>query len=215
MHHRGVFAILPAAILLADQLSKAWIRVSLPPPGSGQSEKLVIIPKFFNIISVRNKGAAWGLFAESDYRLAFFATVTLCAFVLIGTYARQLRAGDRMLALSLAAVLGGAMGNFVDRLLYGEVTDFLQFFASGRPGVWCVQTFGSRYFPSFNVADIAICCGVFGFVIAAALTPPLQDDSAATPGNEESAAAPPQDDSAATPEMKDSAAPLRTEGETP
>lgn len=162
--HGRVFAMLVPAMILLDQITKILIRVKLPFDDRGRAARHKIIDGFFNIVHAENPGAAWGILGDSQYRMLFFTVVTLVAFVLIIGYFRQLRAHDRVLSYALAFVFAGATGNFIDRLLYRSVTDFLQFYASGDVGVWIKSTFGSRYWPAFNVADICINVGVGLFI---------------------------------------------------
>jgi signal peptidase II len=117
-------------------------------------------------VHAKNPGAAWGLFGEAEYRFVFFTVVTLAAFVLILGYFRQLTEHDRLLAVSLSSVFAGAGGNYIDRLLYREVTDFLQFYLprSSTVGGWLVDVFHTSYWPAFNVADICINVGVALFI---------------------------------------------------
>ncbi|WP_258881338.1 signal peptidase II [Paenibacillus sp. sptzw28] len=101
---------------------------------------------FFIITSARNRGAAFGILQEQTI---FFICITLIVVGGIVWYLEKNRRSGRVLMLvGLGMVLGGAVGNFLDRALYGEVVDFLQF------------TFGSYIFPIFNVADSGIVCGV-------------------------------------------------------
>ncbi|MEK0314529.1 signal peptidase II [Cohnella sp. 56] len=111
----------------------------------------VIGERFFSLTSVRNRGAAFSSLQEQRVLLL---SITLVVVALIVWYLHKNRhSGKVLLQIGLGMVLGGALGNFLDRALYGEVTDFLQF------------TFGSYVFPSFNVADSGICSGVALIVI--------------------------------------------------
>jgi signal peptidase II len=111
----------------------------------------VIGKRFFSITSIRNRGAAFSSLQEQRMLLL---SITLVVIALIAWYLHKNRHSDKvLLQIGLGMVLGGALGNFLDRALYGEVTDFLQF------------TFGSYVFPSFNAADTGICCGVALIVI--------------------------------------------------
>ena len=168
-HFRRLFFILVPVLILLDQATKAAIRVGLPldsMPDGVRRYKVVVIEGFFNIVHVKNPGAAWGILGEASLttRMLFFTTVTLLAFVMIVGYYRQLRSTDRLLAISLCCVFAGAAGNFMDRLYERVVTDFLQFYLSGAPGEWVANTLGTRYWPSFNVADICINVGVGLFI---------------------------------------------------
>jgi signal peptidase II len=132
------------AVLVADQLSKWLIQQSFLI-GEGRW----IIGRFFKLIYVRNPGVAFGLFADLSYqwRLPFFLATAVVAVVILRRIisdARNLPAGWLVTGL----VLGGAAGNLVDRLRWGEVVDFLD--------VW----FGPYHYPTFNIADSAITIGV-------------------------------------------------------
>jgi signal peptidase II len=164
-YYRKTFFVLVTALVALDQLTKAWIRGALPITRVDPSSKIKVIDGLFNIVHAKNPGAAFGLLGDSDHRMVFFTLVTLTAFVLIVGYYRQLRPRDAVLAAGLSCVFAGALGNFIDRLLFREVTDFLQFYASGSLGQWLRETVGTRYWPAFNVADICINVGVGLFII--------------------------------------------------
>ena len=164
-YYRKTFFILVGVLVVLDQITKAWILGALPITRTDPGSKVKVIDGFFNIVHAKNPGAAFGIFGESDHRMVFFTVVTLTAFVLIIGYYRQLRPKDSVLAAGLSCVFAGAMGNFIDRLLFREVTDFLQFYASGSVGQWLRETAGTRYWPAFNVADICINVGVGLFII--------------------------------------------------
>jgi signal peptidase II len=144
---------LPVALVsvLLDQVTKQWINQTLD-----FSARLEVIPSFFYITHVRNPGAAFGLFATSPetMRLTFFIGVTLVAIGLIFSFYRKLAPGDRFSALSLGLILGGAVGNLIDRMVYKEVVDFLRFILPGGY-VW----------PDFNLADSFIVVGVLLLVL--------------------------------------------------
>ncbi len=165
-HHRNVFLTLVPILVVLDQVTKWLIRSRLPLEPGQRRPKVVVIDNFFNIVHAKNPGAAWGLFGEAEYRMVFFTVVTLVAFVLILGYFRQLTAQDRLLAISLSSVFAGAAGNFIDRLLFREVTDFLQFYLprDSTVGAWLVETVKTSYWPAFNVADICINVGVGLFI---------------------------------------------------
>jgi len=109
---------------------------------------------FFSITSHRNTGAAWGILQGQRW---FFITVTTVIVVGIIYYLyRSIREGRRLLPFGLSLLLGGAIGNFIDRLLTGEVVDFLHFFFDFR-GIGIPFTYD---FPIFNVADMGIVIGI-------------------------------------------------------
>ena len=135
-----VFCLIGLLIVFADQLSKAWIRANL-----AQGQSLFDIG-FFRITRLHNTGAAFGLFQDQSFVLTIVAfigvvVILLCTFLAY----RCLPFLDNMLGKSaLGLVLGGTVGNLIDRLRLGYVTDFIDF------GFW----------PAFNVADSAVTIGV-------------------------------------------------------
>lgn len=132
-------------ILVGDQLSKYFIVVNLP-----LYEGREVIPGLFNLVHVTNKGAAFSLFAsvESPLRHYFFVSINSLAVIGLTIAAWKIGLDRRLYRLSFALVGGGALGNLIDRLRHGAVTDFLDFYL------------GSYHWPAFNVADSAICVGV-------------------------------------------------------
>ena len=132
--------------LLLDQFSKVLVAGNL-----SYADRIPVIEGFFYLTHVRNTGAAFGLFAGAPVgiRLAFFIGISLVAIVIIVSFFRRLAPGDRLAALALGLVLGGAVGNLIDRIVRGEVVDFLHF-----------RLWGGYAWPDFNVADSAIVVGV-------------------------------------------------------
>lgn len=142
-----LFLTLAFFILTLDQLSKFLALKSLALGSSW-----TIIPRFFDLTLVYNTGTAFGFFRGGTFFLIIITSVSiLFLFVLFFLYGRQ----NRMLALSLGLILGGAFGNWLDRLLRGFVVDFLDFYI------------GVHHWPAFNVADSAISIGacLLGLVI--------------------------------------------------
>jgi len=134
------------SVLLLDLATKIAIDSHL-----SYSDQIPVIPGFFYITHVRNTGAAFGLFADApqQYRLIFFVSVSLIAVGIIIAFYRKLSPGDRLAALALGLILGGAVGNLVDRIFRQEVIDFLHF-----------RLWRGYSWPDFNVADSAIVVGV-------------------------------------------------------
>lgn len=140
--------VLAGSVYLADQLSKLWVVRSLD-----FFDQIVVIPGFFHLVHVRNSGAAFGILADSPAWLrvtilvgiSSIAVVALVWFVWKAAASREY--GGLFLRTGLALVLGGALGNIHDRLVYGNVVDFLDFFI------------GSWHFYTFNLADSAISVG--------------------------------------------------------
>lgn len=130
-------------VLVLDQITKYTIEKHVR-----LYEVITVVPGFFNITHVRNKGAAFGVLSTLPdfWRSAFFIIVTLVAVAAI--IALMLKTQERLPVYAFSLIAGGAMGNLIDRIRYGEVVDFIQ---------WYVK---SHYWPSFNVADSAISIGV-------------------------------------------------------
>lgn len=152
---RYVFLIFVAvATVILDQATKAYIMQTMR-----LHESIPILPGFFSLTYIRNPGAAFGILASSStgFRLLFFAITSLFALVLLGTIFFRLRSNDWVGQLSIAGILGGAVGNFLDRLRFGEVIDFLDCYIEGY------------HWPAFNVADAAISVGVFFLILHFAL----------------------------------------------
>jgi signal peptidase II len=138
-------AAVAGTVFVLDQITKAAIQQTMH-----LHESIPIIARLFSLTYIRNPGAAFGLFAEqgNGLRIAFFATISVVAILFLGTLFVKTPKEARLGRLSIAMVMGGAMGNLVDRLRYGEVVDFLDFYI------------GSYHWPAFNVADSSISVGV-------------------------------------------------------
>ncbi|MBB6636338.1 signal peptidase II [Cohnella thailandensis] len=146
------FYYLWAVVVFAlDYASKKLIERSLD-----LYEQIPVIGDFFLITSIRNRGAAFGIL---EGKRVFFILITVVVVLAILWYLhRTYKSGSKLMLFALPTVLGGAVGNFLDRALFGEVVDFLQF------------NFGSYTFPIFNLADVAICVGVGLIILDSLLT---------------------------------------------
>lgn len=140
-----LYSSLLVFVLIADQLSKYWIISNF-----SLYEMRGIIPGFFNLVYVTNRGAAFSMFAsiDSPIRHYFFISVNGAAVIGLTIAAFKMRKGNLFYRLSFALIGAGALGNLVDRLRYGAVIDFLDFFV------------GEYHWPAFNVADSSIFIGV-------------------------------------------------------
>lgn len=134
-------------VLLLDQLTKITVTRLF---SYGES---VAVTSFFNLVLVYNKGAAFSFLANQGGWQRWFFTVLGIGAALFIVYLLKRHAGQRMFCWALALILGGAVGNVIDRVLYGHVIDFLDFHVGG----W--------HWPAFNVADSAICIGAVLFVL--------------------------------------------------
>lgn len=141
-----IISLVALIIFLADQLTKFWITHIIPLYSS-----INVIPDFFDLVNIRNRGAAFGFLNRSDIEWQFwlFLGATFWAIVIIFFLARSAHSNERFLFWGLGCILGGALGNLFDRLRIRAVIDFLDFYI------------GDWHWPAFNVADIAICCGGF------------------------------------------------------
>lgn len=141
-----ILAVVSALIVALDQVSKVYVHTQFQ-----LGEMVVVIPEFFNITYVRNTGAAWGIFRDSHeiFRTLFFLSIPPIAMGFILSIMRSVPNSDRLQIFALSLIFGGAIGNYIDRLRFGYVIDFLDFH-------W--QNFYT--YPAFNVADSAIVVGV-------------------------------------------------------
>lgn len=148
--------ILSPTIVFFDQLTK-WLIVTYLP----LHDSIPVIPGFFDIVHVRNTGAAFGFLAASDagFRQPFFYIVAAVAVLVLVSLFRKLTPRDRAMSGVIALVAGGLVGNLIDRLRFGNVVDFLSFHwrdAVADINLWG-WTLNFRWeWPSFNVADSAI-----------------------------------------------------------
>ena len=139
-----LFWWLGAAVIVADQITKALVRNAIPLYDSRE-----LIPGLLNLVHVRNEGMAFGLLNSADIEYKWLLTSGLAAVALFGIlyYARHLRPDERAARAGLSLILGGALGNLLDRLIIGYVVDFVDVYS----GTW--------HFWAFNVADAAINIG--------------------------------------------------------
>ena len=143
--------LIAGLVFAADQLTKAWIAHRLPFGTYGEDAGAIpVISGFFYLVHVGNTGAAWSLFTGRSVFLAALAAVTLVA-IFFGRRALALREPPSQIGFGL--LCGGIVGNLADRLAHGHVIDFLDFH------------FGAYVYPTFNVADSAICVGVGLYLI--------------------------------------------------
>jgi signal peptidase II len=143
------------AIVLLDQATKLLVDRTM-----SLHDSIPVIDNFFSLTYIRNTGAAFGIFADSHefFRVTFLVAFSLAAIGFILVMLRRLPASEKWLAVALAFILGGAVGNLIDRLIYGEVIDFLDFYWSGY------------HWPAFNVADSFITIGVLVMLFRLATT---------------------------------------------
>ncbi len=139
------FGALALAVVVLDQATKAWVLATFE-----LHETVPVIPGWFHLTYIRNPGAAFGLFSghAEAFRRPFFLVVTAVALAAILAILWRAPRGRPWLLTALGLVFGGAVGNLIDRVRWGEVVDFLDVF-------W-----KTHHWPAFNVADSAITVGM-------------------------------------------------------
>lgn len=144
MIRKSYYFLVVFVLIGLDQLTKALIVRSITLQGSRE-----VIPGFFNLTHVRNRGAIFGFFSHSDSRILyiFLTLVSVAALGLVIYYFFKTPVSERLMKISLSLILAGALGNLIDRLFRGHVIDFLDFYVKD----W--------HWPSFNVADSCITVG--------------------------------------------------------
>lgn len=145
-----IYYLIAIIVIAVDQFSK-WLIVTNMEIG----DTIPVLGEFFQITSHRNTGAAFGIL--EGQRWFFIVTTSVVVVAVIIYLTRLIKEKKRFLPIALGLLLGGAIGNFIDRLLFGEVVDFLKFrFQFNLFGNWVDYTFAI-----FNIADSAIVIGVF------------------------------------------------------
>jgi signal peptidase II len=153
----ALFGVVAVIFTVADQASKIWVRGNL----AEHRDELQIIPGFLSFIHAENPGAAFSLLRDSEYRLYVFGAFTVLAVLMIGNMVRTLPARERFLNVAFALVMSGAVGNAIDRVVQGTVTDFIRMYTEA-PGLksWLIAQVGTAEWPTYNIADIAIVVGL-------------------------------------------------------
>ncbi|MCX6002537.1 MAG: signal peptidase II [Chloroflexi bacterium] len=155
-HHIGkwwnilIFLVIVTIVIALDQVSKQWIRDNIPLGGS--------LPAMgrLTIVHVQNTGSAFGLFTDQAFLLSIAAAAGLVVVLLFFRYLKQLGLAG---GIALSLIFAGALGNLIDRLRLGHVTDFIY-----------VRLWDSFYWPAFNIADSAITTGAILLVVVALST---------------------------------------------
>uniref|UniRef100_UPI004057931C signal peptidase II n=1 Tax=Candidatus Electrothrix sp. TaxID=2170559 RepID=UPI004057931C len=144
------FFIIMVLVIVGDQLTKLWVLDNF-----ALYDSRVIIPGFFNLTFLRNSGAAFGMLSGMPllWRQIFFITIAVVALVALVLMQRRMGKENSWYTVCFALIGGGAVGNVVDRVLYGSVVDFLDVYI------------GKYHWPAFNVADSGITVGVTIFLL--------------------------------------------------
>ena len=139
-----IWLLLSAIVIVLDQWSKAWVLASLP-----EYTAIPVIDGFWNWYRTYNTGAAFSFLADSSgWQRWLFALIAVVVSAVLVIWLKRLGRNETWLAIALALVLGGALGNLYDRIVLGHVIDFILVHWQNR---W--------YFPAFNLADSAISVG--------------------------------------------------------
>jgi len=148
--------------VILDQLTKIWVYTNL----AYNRDEIEVIPGFLSIVHAQNPGAAMGLLRDFEYRQYLFLVFTLLAVGVVVDLFRRLPKEDWFMSTTLGLILSGAIGNAIDRVHKGTVTDFIRVYTE-EPSLktWLIQTFGTNEWPSFNVADSALVVGVILFMV--------------------------------------------------
>lgn len=141
-----LFSVFAALSLVLDQWTKALARDYLRPRGPMNPK--VVIPNYFDLRYAENPGVAFSMFQDLPGGRLLLTILAIGAFAMVIAYLRRTPEQASRLHVALGLIGGGAIGNLVDRVLYGRVTDFI---------VWKK---GSLEWPAFNIADAALCIGV-------------------------------------------------------
>ena len=146
-----IIFIITIPVIVLDQFTKFYIQKSIK-----LHQSIKVIDGLFDITYVLNKGAAFSFLADKPegFTIPFFVIVSVIAIGIIGFLFYQTKKNDYVSLIAFALLLGGSIGNLIDRIRHGAVTDFLDFY------------FHQYHWPAFNVADSAITTGVFLFLFS-------------------------------------------------
>ena len=141
---RKYFIVIAIVVLFLDRLTKWAVASNIDP-----QHYIVLIPGFFRLTHVENAGAAFGLFADSSaqWKIGALVSFSILALIVVSALLWKHSHSLSTTTIGLSLILGGALGNLWDRMIYGRVVDFLDFYV------------GSYHWPAFNVADSAIVIG--------------------------------------------------------
>lgn len=143
--------------IIVDQLTKAWVASSLE-----LGQDVPIIPNLLSITLAMNDGAAFSMLRG---QISFFVFITVIFTFIVLDFARRLPENARVEAVTLGMVFGGMMGNFIDRLVRGEVVDMVKVYWGWEPGrSWLIENVGTYVYPIWNVADALLVVGVIAYL---------------------------------------------------
>ncbi len=165
-----VAVIIIPFVFIFDQLTKKWAVNSLKGKPA-----IDVINGFFDFRYVENPGAAWGIFGgmSDSIRKPFFVIVSIIAILFIIYFFIKIRREQKVLSVAISLILGGAFGNFYDRVVNSYVVDFIHWF------------YKDYHWPTFNIADAAISCGVVLMIIHMLFLEKKEEDKLAEVGDEQ------------------------------
>lgn len=180
------FLVLVSLASLAADLGSKWWAIKHLDTDAFPPTRITLIANHVELVFARNKGGAWGIFqgASESVRLPFFFAISLAAVIFIFSVYRKVTPDQRALKWGLPLVLGGALGNLVNRIEFGHVVDFIDVF------------YKTSHWPTFNIADVSICVGVGlmaldMFTVKKSVEPAPAKDVAADDGDDEGEDEPP------------------------
>ncbi|WP_243546425.1 signal peptidase II [Pseudodesulfovibrio tunisiensis] len=151
MNRYALATVWTVSMTALDQLTKLLVMGTMP-----EWTYKTIIPGFFNLVHVHNKGTAWGFLdrEDIDWQVPLFIGITIVALGFIAYMLKTTREDDKWMVTGLGMIAGGAIGNLIDRVRLGEVVDFLDFYVN------------SYHWPAFNIADSALTVGAVCILIS-------------------------------------------------
>ena len=159
--------------LVVDQITKFWVYTNI----EYRTQEIKVIDGFFSLVHAQNKGAAGGMLSDFEYRMPFFAVVTVIALGVLWQMYNEIPDDDKFQASALGLIFSGAIGNAIDRIHKQSVTDFLRVYTEHETlKPWLIENFGTYEWPSFNVADAAIVVGLCLFFIHFAFLQEEEED---------------------------------------
>ncbi|NDV20543.1 signal peptidase II [Pseudodesulfovibrio sp. JC047] len=161
MNRYTLAAIWATTTVVLDQITKLWVLNTIEPWTGFK-----VIPGFFNLVHVLNKGAAWGFLDDEtiDWQRPMFIAISVVAVFAIGFMLKSTKRTDTWMISGLGMIAGGAIGNAIDRLWLGSVIDFLDFYI------------GTAHWPAFNIADSALTVGAGCIIVSIFLERHAQQD---------------------------------------
>ncbi len=149
-----VYLLLGGLTIVLDQITKIWARSSLPTDAAGNGLPVPVVENFFDWVLAYNTGSAFSMFAGTAGSRVFLSIVGVAAVVALTWMVSKARDDQRLQVAALSLMAGGAVGNLIDRIAFGKVTDFV---------LW---RYYEHRWPVFNVADIALTVSVGVFLLA-------------------------------------------------